>query len=61
MDRVEGRPNRTRDITRQHVGDPSPTAKSLLHILLRFLKLVAGESFDAGEERSSFVEDGTPE
>lgn len=61
MDRVEGRPDRTGDITSQHVGDPSPTTKSLLHILLRFLKLVAGESLDTGEERSPFVEDGTSE
>lgn len=61
MDGIEGRPNRTRDITSQHVGDPSPTTKSLLDILLGFLKLVAGESLDTGEERSPFMEDGTSE
>ena len=61
MDRVEGRPNRTRDIAGQHVSDPSPTAKSLLHILLRFLKLVVGEPFDIREERSPFEEESRTE
>lgn len=54
MDRVEGRSNRARDVTGKHVSDPSSTTKSLLHILLRFLKLVAAEPLDAGEERSPF-------
>lgn len=61
MDRVEGRPNRTRNITGQHVSDPRSTAKSLLDILLGLLKLVAAEHLDAGEKRSPFSQDSSAE
>lgn len=61
MDRVEGRPNRTRNVAGQHISDPSPTTKSLLHILLRFLELVAGKSFNVREEGFRFAEDGRTE